>query len=219
MNATPGVSGAPGPPALCTSTLPTPHPGGGSAGLRTRRREATAVCKQASSACLPACLRDVHAGPWEGRHARPRPGQTRRAPGWRPARSSRTRPRRNPGPGKGFSAARGLVAPRAPPASRGGGGGGDPRKKRAEAPELRGARGGRSARTLRPPRPESWRRGAPERREPASPAPRRATLTASPWPGGFVPQPQASSSAGLRRRRRRREASHSGGGCGRCGGG
>ncbi|XP_036034481.1 translation initiation factor IF-2-like [Onychomys torridus] len=151
--------------------------GGGSAGLGTRRREAKAVCKQASS----ASLRDVHPGPWEGRHARPRPGQTRRAPVWRPARSSRTRPRRNPGPGKGFSAARGLVAPRAPPASRGGDG--DPRKK---------GRGPRAAGCPRRPQcqdaPSAPARelapGPPERREPASPAARRASLTASPWPGG-----------------------------------
>ncbi|MEJ1282644.1 hypothetical protein NN561_013605 [Cricetulus griseus] len=126
------------------------------------RREAKAVCKQAS---LPS-LRDVQAGPWEGRHARPRPGQTRRAPVRPPARSSHTRPRRNPGPGKGFSAAPGLVVPRAPPASRGTLG------KRAEAPGLRGARGGRSARTLRPPGPRAGAR-APERRKPASPAPHR----------------------------------------------
>ncbi|XP_075800704.1 uncharacterized protein LOC142833294 [Microtus pennsylvanicus] len=143
---------------------------------QSRVQGSKAVCKQASS----ASLRDVHAGPWEGRHARPRPGQTRRAPVRPPARSSRTRPRRNPGPGKGFSASRGLVAPRAPPASRGN------HRKRAEAPEPRGARGGRSARTLRPPGPIAGAR-APERREPASPAPRRATLTASPWPGGGRP--------------------------------
>ncbi|XP_040612932.1 translation initiation factor IF-2-like [Mesocricetus auratus] len=143
-----------------------------------RCREAKAVCKQASLAS-----RDVQAGPWEGRHARPRPGQTRRAPVRPPARSSHTRPRRNPGPGKGFSAARGLVAPRVPPASWGAHG------KRAKAPELRGARGGRSARTLRPPGPRADAR-APERRKPASPAPRRATLTASPWPGG---RPSAAS--------------------------
>lgn len=103
------------PRTLCTSILTTPHPGGGSAGLSTRSRQAKAVCKQASS----ASLRDVLAGPWEGRHARPRPGQTRRAPVRPPARSSRTRPRRNPGPAKGFPATRGLVAPRTPSISRG----------------------------------------------------------------------------------------------------
>ncbi|KAM7324562.1 hypothetical protein ACRRTK_016867 [Alexandromys fortis] len=92
-------------------------------------------------------------------------------------------PEPSPGPGKGFSASRGLVAPRAPPVSRG------THRKRAEAPEPRGARGGRSARTLRPPGPIAGAR-APERREPASPAPRRATLTASPWPGG---RPSAAS--------------------------
>nr|XP_038967434.1 translation initiation factor IF-2-like isoform X1 [Rattus norvegicus]XP_038967435.1 translation initiation factor IF-2-like isoform X1 [Rattus norvegicus] len=127
-----------------------------------------------------ASLRDVHSGPWEGRHARPRPGQMRRAPVRPPAQSSRTRPRRNPGPAKGFPAARGLVAPRTPSVSRGTHG------ERAEAPELRGARGGcggRGGRTLRPPDPKAGAR-TPGRRKQASPGPRRATLTASPWPGG-----------------------------------
>lgn len=55
--------------------------------------------------------------------------------------------------------------------------------ERAEAPELRSARGGRSGRTLRPPGPRAGA-GTPGRRNQASPGPRRATLTASPWPGG-----------------------------------
>lgn len=139
MNATPGVSGAPGPPHSAPQHSPLPTQG---VALQDSGRGAGKpplfANKRPLPACLPACLRDVHAGPWEGRHARPRPGQTRRAPGWRPARSSRTPPRRNPGPGKGFSAARGLVAPRAPPASRGGGGGGDPRKKKGRGPRAAG---------------------------------------------------------------------------------
>lgn len=49
------------PRTLCTSILPTPHPGGGSAGLSLQHRQGKAVCKQASS----ASLRDVHAGPWK----------------------------------------------------------------------------------------------------------------------------------------------------------
>lgn len=176
MNASPGVPGASGAPHSLHLNTPHSPPRGWLRRTQSKALESKAVCKQASS----ASLRDVHAGPWEGRHARPRPGQTRRAPVWPPARSSRTRPRRNPGPGKGLSASRGLVAPRAPPASQGTHG------KRAEAPEPRGAR---SARTLRPPGPIAGAR-APEGREPASPAPRRATLTASPWPRG---RPSAAS--------------------------
>lgn len=141
----------------------------------------TQYAAQASQSCLqtsvlylpPGCARRA----LEGRHARPRPGQMRRAPVRPPARSSRTGPRRNPGPAKGFPAGRGLVAPRTPSISR------ETHGERAEAPELRGAHGGRSSRTLRPSGPITGPR-TPGRRKQPSPRPRRATLTASPWPGG-----------------------------------
>lgn len=192
MKATPGVSGAPSAPhSLNLNTHHSPPRGW----LRRTQyaAQASQSCLQTSVLCLPpGCARRA----LEGRHARPRPGQTRRARVRPPARSSRTRPRRNPGPAKGFPAARGLVAPRTPSVSR------ETHRERAEAPELRGAHGGRSGRTLRPPGPIAGAR-TPGRRKQASPRPRRAHSPPLHGPG-VVTQPRASSSAELRR-----EASHS----------
>lgn len=140
-------------------------------------------CLQTSVLCLPACLPPGCARRALGRQARSAPPGTNAKGTGVAASPVFTYPAApEPRPGQGLLGSAGPSRPpRAPSLPGWWWWWGPTEKKRAEAPELRGARGGRSARTLRPPRPESWRRGAPERREPASPAPRRATLTASPW--------------------------------------
>lgn len=139
------------------------------------RGKAKAVCKQASS----ASLRDVRAGPGVRGCARPGPGANLKgasAPANTPA--PHTRSRRNRGQGEGFPAARGLVAPHAPPASQG------TRRRRVEGPEPRGGGGGRSSRTPRPPGPRAAARGPSRRRKASEPgtAPRLTHLEQRPPP-------------------------------------
>lgn len=176
-------------------------------------------CLQTSVLCLPACLPPGCARRALGRQARSAPPGTNAKGTGVAASPVFTYPAApEPRPGQGLLGSAGPSRPPRAPSLPGWWWWWGPTEKKGPRPQSCGAPAaaavpGRSVR----PGPRAGAGG------PLSGASRRAPHRGAPHSPplhGFVPQPQASSSAGLRRRRRRRrEASHSGGGCGRCGGG